>query len=83
VLDRDLNAARTLAALAAAGGLTGTGAAGHLESRGSNGRGANRKTRSDLAGGCETSTPRRATGQDGDRRLVTADATLSCGLTSL
>jgi IS605 OrfB family transposase len=41
VLDRDLNAARNLAALASA---TGAGVAGHLEPEGSNGRGADHKT---------------------------------------
>jgi IS605 OrfB family transposase len=37
-----------------------------------NGRGADQKTKPGLAGGCETSTPHRLAGQDGDRSLVTA-----------
>ncbi|MGH3860968.1 IS607 family element RNA-guided endonuclease TnpB [Actinokineospora sp.] len=37
-----------------------------------NGRGADQKTGADPAGGCETSTPRRVTGQDEDRSAVTA-----------
>jgi len=37
-----------------------------------NGRGADRKTKSGLAGGAEASTPHRLAGQDGDRSLVTA-----------
>jgi putative transposase len=82
VVDRDRNAACNLAAIASMTGKTGTGVAGHLEPIGSNGRGANCKTRSDLAGGREASTPHRAIGQDGDRPSATADATSSCGLTS-
>jgi putative transposase len=49
VLDRDHNAARNLAALAAA--VAGSGS----ETR--NGRGADHKTIPPVAGGCETSTP--------------------------
>jgi putative transposase len=72
VLDRDLNAARNLAAVAAAISTTGTGVAGDLEAHASNGREADRKTRAARAGGREASTPHRATGQDGDRPLATA-----------
>ena len=56
VLDRDLNAARNLAALTA-DSTTGTGVAGDLKPQGLNGRGADQKTKPSLAGGCETSTP--------------------------
>jgi IS605 OrfB family transposase len=61
VLDRDLNAARNLERYVARSGR---------ETR--NGRGADQKTRPGRAGGCEASTPHRATGQDGDRPLATA-----------
>jgi putative transposase len=71
-LDRDVNAARNLAALAALVSATGTGVAGDLEPEGSNGRGADRKTGPAPAGGAEASTPHRAAGQDGDRPPVTA-----------
>ncbi|MFI6095289.1 IS607 family element RNA-guided endonuclease TnpB [Lentzea sp. NPDC051213] len=64
--DRDLNAARNLATLVGRS-TTGTGEAGNLESQGSNGRGADRKTRITRAGGHEASTPHRKTGSDGDR----------------
>lgn len=57
VLDRDVNAARNLAALAAG---TGTGVAGDLEPHGSNGRGANQKTPPGGACGPEASTPHPA-----------------------
>jgi IS605 OrfB family transposase len=59
VLDRDLNAARNLAALAAAASTTGTGVAGDPTPHGVNGRGADQKTGSAPAGGCEASTPHR------------------------
>ncbi|MEV0613544.1 IS607 family element RNA-guided endonuclease TnpB [Nonomuraea sp. NPDC050404] len=58
VLDRDRNAARNLASLVQ-----------HVAGSGPetvNGRGADQKTPPSGAGGCETSTPHRATGQDGD-----------------
>jgi putative transposase len=71
VLDRDVNAARNLAALVAAR-TTGTGVAADLEPQGSNGRGADHKTRTTRAGGREAFTPHRDTGQDGDRPLATA-----------
>ncbi|WP_198680988.1 IS607 family element RNA-guided endonuclease TnpB [Lentzea terrae] len=64
--DRDLNAARNLAALALRS-TTGTGEAGDLEPQGSNGRGADRKTHSTWAGGDEAFTSHRATGSDEDR----------------
>jgi hypothetical protein len=41
------------------------------------GRGADQKTRPRRAGGDETPTPHRTRGQDGDRRLVTADRNAS------
>ena len=71
-LDRDINAARNLAALAALISATGTGVAGDLEPEGSNGRGADRKTGLAPAGGAEASTPHQAAGQDGDRPPATA-----------
>ena len=71
VLDRDVNAARNLAALVAAR-TTGTGVAADLEPQGLNGRGADHKTRTTRAGGREAFTPHRDTGQDGDRPLATA-----------
>lgn len=46
VIDRDENAARNLAVLAAAG-MTGTGVAGDRDAQASNARGADRKTRTD------------------------------------
>lgn len=52
VLDRDVNAARNLAALAA---IPGPGAAGPTPP-GGNARGADKKTRPHLAGGDETGT---------------------------
>ncbi|WP_406177484.1 hypothetical protein [Streptomyces sp. NBC_00996] len=55
VMDRDENAARNLAALAAAG-TTGTGVAGDRDAQASNDRGADRKTRA-------TTRSRRATGE--------------------
>ncbi|MGH3714211.1 MAG: IS607 family element RNA-guided endonuclease TnpB [Micromonosporaceae bacterium] len=60
-LDRDLNAARNLKQYVAQSGW---------ETR--NGRGADQKTGPGPAGGCEASTPHRATGQDGNRSPVTA-----------
>jgi putative transposase len=71
-LDRDVNAARNLAALAALISTTGTGVAGDLEPEGSNGRRADHKTGPAPAGGAEASTPHQATGQDGDRPPATA-----------
>lgn len=71
VLDRDINAALNLAALALRH-VAGSGS----ETR--NGRGAGRETRPHLAGGYEASTPHRQVsfaGQDGDLRLAT-DGTL-------
>jgi IS605 OrfB family transposase len=62
VIDRDLNAAINLQHHVARSGR---------ETR--NGRGADHKTEPGSAGGHETSTPHRETGQDRDRRLVTAD----------
>jgi putative transposase len=59
-LDRDLNAARNLAQLAAELGASGTGVAGHPQAQASNGRGANRKSPLGGAGGRESSTPQRA-----------------------
>lgn len=61
VLDRDLNAALNLKQYV------------DLEWPGDakTGRGADQKTKPSLAGGCETPTPHRDIGQDGDRRLVT------------
>ena len=61
VIDRDLNAAINLKRQVAQSGWETI-----------NGRGADRKTRPGLAGGCEASTPHRLAGQDGDRSLVTA-----------
>jgi putative transposase len=61
--DRDLNAARDLAALVVRS-TTGTG---DLEPRGSNGRGADRKTHLTWAGGDETSTPHWTNGPSRDR----------------
>ncbi|HEX4704199.1 MAG TPA: IS607 family element RNA-guided endonuclease TnpB [Pseudonocardiaceae bacterium] len=61
VIDRDLNAALNLRQYVARSGW---------ETR--NGRGADRKTGPGPAGGCEASTPHRATGQDGDRPPATA-----------
>jgi putative transposase len=55
VMDRDENAARNLAALAAAS-LTGTGVAGDRDARASNDRGADRKTRA-------TTRSRKAAGE--------------------
>jgi transposase len=60
-LDRDLNAAINLRQYVARSGW---------ETR--NGRGADPKTGPGPAGGCETPTPHRATGQDRDRSLATA-----------
>ncbi|MEV0612459.1 RNA-guided endonuclease TnpB family protein [Nonomuraea sp. NPDC050404] len=57
-IDRDRNAARNLASLVQ-----------HVAGSGPetvNGHGADQKTPPRGAGGCETSTPHRATGQDGD-----------------
>ncbi len=62
VIDRDLNAAINLQHHVARSGR---------ETR--NGRGADHKTEPGSAGGHEASTPHRQTGQDGDRRLATAD----------
>ena len=62
VIDRDLNAAINLQHHVARSGR---------ETR--NGRGADHKTEPGSAGGHETSTPHRETGQDRDRRLVTAN----------
>lgn len=61
VLDRDLNAAINLKQYVARSGWETP-----------NGRGADQKTGPGPAGGCETPTPHRATGQDGDRPLATA-----------
>jgi putative transposase len=61
VIDRDLNAAINLQHHVALSGR---------ETR--NGRGADRKIKPGSAGGHEASTPHRETGQDGDRRPVTA-----------
>jgi putative transposase len=72
VSDRDVNAARNLAALVVAC-TTGTGVAADLEAQALNGRGADHKTPPGGASGVETSTPHRKTGQDGDRPLVTVD----------
>ncbi len=69
VLDRDVNAAHNLASLVVAC-TTGTGVAGDLTPQGVNGRGADRKTPPDGAGGVEPSTP---TTLDGDRPPATAD----------
>ncbi|MFC0109734.1 IS607 family element RNA-guided endonuclease TnpB [Kibdelosporangium aridum] len=72
-VDRDVNAARNLAALAAAINSTGAGVAGNLEAQPAlNGRGADQKSPPGGAGGCEASTPHRTPGQDGDRPPVTA-----------
>ena len=62
-LDRDLNAAINLKRYV------------DLEWPGDakTGRGAGQKTKPSLAGGCETPTPHHHGGQDGDRRLATAD----------
>ncbi|WP_223165665.1 RNA-guided endonuclease InsQ/TnpB family protein, partial [Lentzea indica] len=65
-IDRDLNAARNLAALVVKS-ATGTGEAGDLESQDSNGRGADRKSHITWAGGHEASTPHPTTGTDGTR----------------
>ena len=62
VIDRDLNAAINLQHHVARSGR---------ETR--NGCGADHKTEPGSAGGHETSTPHRETGQDGDRRPVTTD----------
>jgi putative transposase len=61
VIDRDLNAAINLKRQVAQSGWETI-----------NGRGADRKTKPGLAGGCEASTPHRLAGQDGDRSPVTA-----------
>jgi putative transposase len=61
VLDRDLNAALNLKHYVARSGRETP-----------NGRGADPKTGPGPAGGCETPTPRRATGQDRDRSSATA-----------
>jgi putative transposase len=61
VIDRDLNAAINLEHHVARSGWET-----------SNGRRADPKTEPGSAGGNEASTPHRETGQDGDRRLVTA-----------
>ncbi|WP_207757389.1 zinc ribbon domain-containing protein [Nonomuraea cypriaca] len=60
VLDRDRNAALNLASLVKQ--VAGSGP------ETLNGCGADRETGPGPAGGCEASTPRRATGQDGDLR---------------
>ncbi|HEY0803875.1 MAG TPA: zinc ribbon domain-containing protein, partial [Pseudonocardiaceae bacterium] len=62
VCDRDLNAAINLKQYVAQSGW---------ETR--TGRGADHKTGPGPAGGCETSTPHRPAGQDGDRSPVTAN----------
>jgi putative transposase len=62
VIDRDLNAAINLQHHVARSGRETP-----------NGRGADPKTEPGSAGGHEASTPHRETGQDGDRRLATAD----------
>ncbi|MEO3870060.1 IS607 family element RNA-guided endonuclease TnpB [Nonomuraea sp. B12E4] len=67
VMDRDVNAARNLAALVERR-VAGSGP----ETR--NGRGADRKTPPSGAGGCEASTPLRDTGQDGDLRPVMGES---------
>ncbi|WP_215732212.1 IS607 family element RNA-guided endonuclease TnpB [Lentzea atacamensis] len=70
-IDRDLNAARNLAALAAST-TTGTGVAGDPEPSGSNGRGADCKTCAPRASSREAFTSHRATVSDEDRRLGSA-----------
>ncbi|WP_436499098.1 IS607 family element RNA-guided endonuclease TnpB [Actinokineospora sp. HUAS TT18] len=60
-LDRDLNAAINLKQYVARSGRETV-----------NGRGADQKTESSSAGGCEASTPRHPGGQDGDRPQATA-----------
>jgi putative transposase len=59
VVDRDLNAARNLAQLVTRLDESGTGVAGDPRPSGWNGRGADRRTRLGLAGGCEAFTPQR------------------------
>jgi transposase len=66
VLDRDVNAARNLAALAA---ISGPGAAGPTPP-GGNARRADQKTRPRLAGGDETGTVHAPHPQDGKTRTV-------------
>lgn len=67
-IDRDLNASRNLAKMVSC--TTGTGEAGDLGSLGPKGRGADRKTHSTWAGGCEAFTSRRATGSVEDRTIL-------------